>query len=112
MKFNPLIDNNKKLLTLTDIGKALEEVAPQSIVFTALPQPKIDFVREVLANNTAKPDNIASIDDIIFMSEDLKSFRENLSKNMTLKNIKIVMVSLLHRKVMMFFYKNDQSKQS
>ena len=89
-KFNPLIDNNKKLLTLTDIGKALEEVAPQSIVFTALPQPKIDFVREVLTNNTAKPDDIASIDDIILMSEDFKSFRENLSKNMTLKNIKLI----------------------
>ena len=27
-KFNPLVDNNQRLLTLTDIGKALEEVAP------------------------------------------------------------------------------------
>ena len=78
------------MLTSTDIGKALEEVAPQSIVFTALPQTKIDFVREVLTNNNTKSDDIASIDDIILMSEDLKSFRENLSKNMTLINIKLI----------------------
>ena len=45
--FNPVKDTNIKLLTLSGIAKALEEVAPQSIIFTAVPKPKVDFVREV-----------------------------------------------------------------
>ena len=89
-KFNPLVDNSRRLLTLTDIGKALEEVAPQSIIFTALPKPKIDFVREVLTKNIPKPADVASIDDIILMSQSIKAFKENLSKNMTVENIKLI----------------------
>ena len=89
-RFNPLIDNNCKFFTLTDIAKALEDVAPQSIIFTAVPKPKVDFVREVLTKNTKKSANVPSIDDVILMSQSIKSFTENMSKNMTVDNIEII----------------------
>ena len=89
-KFNPMVHNNRRLLTLTDIGKAFDAVAPQRIVFTALPKPKIKFVREILTKNIPKPADVASIDDIILMSQIIKSFKENLSKNMTVENIKLI----------------------
>ena len=89
-RFNPLINNNCKFLTLTDIAKALEDVAPQSIIFTDVPKPKVDFVREVLTKNTTKPANVPSIDDVIQMSQSNKSFTENMSNNMTVDNIEII----------------------
>lgn len=89
--FNPLVASNRcKMLTLSDIGKALQEVAPESILFTALPKPKVDFVREILTKNTCIPPNVVSIDDILLMSENINTFKANLSKNMTLDNINLI----------------------
>ena len=82
--FNPIRNTDRKLLTLTSIAKAIEEVAPQSILFTAVPKPKIDFVREVLTKSAERPKYIASIDDIMLMSGSISSFNENLATNMTL----------------------------
>ena len=42
-KINPLVKSDKKTLSLTDLASALEEIVPNSILFTAVPKPKIDF---------------------------------------------------------------------
>ena len=92
--FNPVKDANKKILTLSDIAKALEDVAPQSIVHTAVPKPKVDFVREVLTvTPMEKSCDIASIDDIILMSDSITSFTSNLTTIMTVENIKKIETS-------------------
>ena len=59
-----------------------------SILFTAVPKPKIDFVREVLTKTTERPSDIASIDDIILMSDSISSFNKHVSNNMTSGTIK------------------------
>ena len=43
-KFNPLAKSDKKPLSLINFGSALEEIVPNSILFTAVPKAKIDFV--------------------------------------------------------------------
>ena len=47
-KFNPLAKSDKKPLLLIDFASALQEIVPNSILFTAAPKPKIDFVREII----------------------------------------------------------------
>ena len=47
-KFNPLAKSDKKLLSLIDFASALEEIVANSILFTAVLKPKIDFVREII----------------------------------------------------------------
>ena len=42
-KFNPLAKSDKKPLSLINFGSALEEIVPNSILFTAVPKPKIDL---------------------------------------------------------------------
>ena len=94
-KFNPIYDNNQNLLKLTDIATALEEIAPQSILYTAVPKPKIDFVRELITKPTEKPLHIASIDDTIIINVQLyyKSFTMNLTANMTSENIQKIIIT-------------------
>ena len=75
-------------MTLSSIATAIEEVAPHNILFTAVPKPKIDFVRELLTKTTERPSDIASIDDIIIMSDSISSFNKHVSYNMTSGTIK------------------------
>lgn len=90
--FNPLANSTKKLLNLTDVAKALENVAPGSILFTAVPQPKVDFVREIITVEDKPPTDLANIDDIVIMSESKTLFKENLASNMTKENLKHIEV--------------------
>ena len=62
--------------------KAIEDVAPESIVHTAVPKPKVDFVREEL-RVMKKSHDVAGIDDIILMSDNITSFTINLTAIMT-----------------------------
>ena len=67
--YNPISTTKKlKKLTLTDIAKAFEDICPDSIIHTAVPKPKIDFVREIISINPVN-DSIPSLDDIIMMSD-------------------------------------------
>ena len=65
-----------------------EDVTPESTVFTAVPKSKIDFFKEILNKSSESPSDLASIDDIILISDDIVSFFQNLSSNMTGDNIK------------------------
>ena len=82
--FNPV--SKKKLPTLTDIGKALEDVSSNLLLSTAAPKPKVDFVREVIPKPSTA-NNILSIDDIMLFSFSVQNFMDNINKNMTEENI-------------------------
>ena len=84
--FDPISSSNQKLLNLSDIAKALETVAPLSIVFQAVPQPEIDFIREVISIQKHTTE-LVSVDDVILMSDNKQSFEENLLSNMSVKSI-------------------------
>lgn len=76
--YNPLEHCNIKSLTLTDISTALEKVIPNSVLYTAVPKPKIDFLREIVSEANIV-ENISSIDDIILMSNSKEEFFKNLA---------------------------------
>ena len=84
--YNPLECTNVKPLNLTDIATALENHVPDSVLFTAVPRPKIDFVRDIVSLHPVSS-NIPSIDDVIFMSNSIENFNENLLINLTKLNI-------------------------
>ena len=79
--YDPLAGCTKKLLSLYDVAKAIEEIAPNSILMSAVPKPKIDFVRTIVS--TSVKAEIASIDDILLMSSSKVEFVDNMLANMT-----------------------------
>ena len=60
--YNPLVNCEIKPLTLHDIRNALKRVIPNSVLYTGVPKPKIDFLREILHVENIT-DSKASIDD-------------------------------------------------
>ena len=108
--FDPISSSNQKLLNLSDIAKALETVAPLSIVFQAVPQPEIDFIREVISIQKHTTE-LVSVDDVILMSNNKQSFEENLLSNMSVKSIAEIEESTHGQKwVKMRKIKKDPSK--
>jgi len=76
--YDPLVNVNKRPLLISDYATALEKIAPTSMLFTAVPKPKIDFVREIITKNNEKPDDIQSIDDVLLVSNTFEEFSKNL----------------------------------
>ena len=69
-KFNPLAKSDKKPLSLIDFASVLEDIVPNSILFTALPKPKIDFVQEIITEWTGENDvEVTSIESCIKLSK-------------------------------------------
>ena len=69
----------KDPLPLIDFASALEEILPNSIPFTAVPNPKIDFVREIITEWTGETDvEVTSIESLIKLSKTEVEFLENL----------------------------------
>ena len=65
-KFNPLAKSDKKPLSLIDFASALEKIVPNSILFTAARNPKIDFVREIITEWAGETDvDVTSIESVI-----------------------------------------------
>jgi hypothetical protein len=87
--YNPLINVNRKLLSLTDIASALEKVAPNSIIHMAAPKPKIDFLREIISEKKIE-NTVASIDDILLSTKTIAEFEIALKTNMSIENIEII----------------------
>ena len=84
--FDPISSSDQKLLNLSSIAKALETVAPLSIIFQAVTQPEIDFIREVISIQKHTTE-LVSVDDVILMFDNKQSFEENLLSNMPVKSI-------------------------
>nr|XP_047137366.1 uncharacterized protein LOC105843266 [Hydra vulgaris] len=71
--YSPLVNCDIKLLNLTDIAKAIETVAPHSIITSAVPKPEIYYMEElVVFENVTKP-TILTMDDIIVIASDYGS---------------------------------------
>ena len=47
-QFNPLADTDVKTLQLNDIAESLKTSLPDSIFYSAIPKPKLDFVRDII----------------------------------------------------------------
>ena len=56
------------------------------MLFTAVPKPKIDFVREMVTKLGPKPERIFNIEDIKIISNSRESFWMNMEKYMTEDN--------------------------
>ena len=74
-------------MKLTDIASALESVIPNSTLLTGVPKPEIDFMREVIVAKSSIPTDVISVDDVIVMSDSIKTFYQNVAEHFTSKNI-------------------------
>ena len=79
-EFNPLANTDVKPLQLNDIAESLKTSLPDSVLYSAIPKPKIDFVRDIV-KPFVKSNDLVSIDDIILMSNSVESFHRNLHRN-------------------------------
>ena len=75
-------------LKLADIATALEDIIPDSVLFTAVPKPKIDYVNDTLTKTVPKPQALESIDDILIMSDSPDNFRKNIVTAFSLNKIR------------------------
>ena len=66
---------------MKDFAEANNKVSPQSILHTAVPKPKVDFVRErqIFSTKIVQPKKVLTISDVINMSKNMSDFKENLS---------------------------------
>ena len=78
-----------KPLTFNDIAKALEEISKDTVLSTAVPQAKIDFLREVLPDKK-KEHSVVTVDDVIVMSKTLNEFYQNLFVNFSVDNVTLI----------------------
>ena len=53
--FDPLKNCDLKSLSIKDFSEAMNKVSPQSILHTAIPKPKVDFLREIISIKISQP---------------------------------------------------------
>ena len=54
------------MLTLHDFAEGLEDVCPESILFSAVPKPDVDFVTDLVKHQPGEfPKNFGSLNDWI-----------------------------------------------
>ena len=63
---------------MKDFSEAVNKVSSQSILHTAVPKPKVDFVRELISTKIVQPKKVLTISDVINMSKHMSDFNENL----------------------------------
>ena len=50
---------------MKDFAEAINKVSSQSILHTAVPKPKVDFVRELISTKIVQPKKVHSVSDVI-----------------------------------------------
>ena len=63
---------------MKNFAEAVNKLFPQIIIHTALPKPKVDFIRELISIKIVPPKKVMSISDVINMSKKMSDFKENL----------------------------------
>ena len=64
---------------MIDFASAFEEIVPNSILFTAAPKPKIDFVQEIITEWPGETGvEVTSIESLIKLSKTKVEFLKNL----------------------------------
>ena len=83
-------ENNKKPLQLVYIASALKNIAPESIIHTAVAKPEVDFFIDSTKKSSKEDKNFdcVSVDDLLLMSQSKADFFQHLQDNMTPKNLK------------------------
>ena len=77
-RFDPLKNCDLKPLRIKDFVDAINKISPQSTLHTAVPKPKVDFVRELISTKILQPERVLTISDVIVMSKNVSDFKENL----------------------------------
>ena len=67
--YDPLCVCSKQPLQLTEIAVALENIAPDSIIHTAVEKPEVDFIVEESTQRSDKNNVGVCIEDIIILSK-------------------------------------------
>ena len=78
-RFDPLKKFVSKPLSMKDFAEAINKVYPQNILHTAVPKPKVDFVRERISAKFVQPKKVFTLPDVINTSKNMSDFMENLS---------------------------------
>lgn len=65
-------------MLLNDFSSGFEEIAPNSILFTAVLKPKIDFVQEIISKPKETDVEVTKIESILKISKSKTEFLENL----------------------------------
>ena len=73
-----------KMLTLNDFVESLKDVFPESIMFSAVPKPDIDFATDLVKQQTDNvPENLCSVYDWISKSVNTEEGFANLFADMS-----------------------------
>ena len=84
------------LTTMNDFAEGLRDVCPESILFSAVPKPDVDFVTDLIKQQTDEvPEYLCSVYDWISKSANVEDFFANLFVNMSEE--KISKIELLTR---------------
>ena len=78
-RFDPLKNCDLKPFSIKNFAEAINKVSPQSILHTAVPKPKVDFVRELISTKIVQPKKMFSMSDAVNMSKNKIDFKQNLS---------------------------------
>ena len=77
------------MLTLNHFAEALRDVFLESILFSAVPKPEVDFVTDLVKQQTDKvPENLSSVCNWIRESANKKIFCKFICRHVKRKNIK------------------------
>ena len=76
----PVGTTSKAALDLHDFADKLKHIIPGSICYTAVPKPKVDFVREALRKNKVKSE-LSNIDDYLVLSKTCDELFTNIKEN-------------------------------
>lgn len=80
--YNPLATCKIKPLELQNIVTALKDTLPCSVLFTSVPTPKIDFMREIV-KTVPEQKNVLSVNEMISSSDNKITFLSKLDSQMT-----------------------------
>ena len=78
--YDPLVQLQKRPLDFHDFSDKLKDIIPGSALYTAVPKPKVDFVRETLSTNETKSE-LPDIDDYLVLSRTCDEFFANIKEN-------------------------------
>ena len=63
------------MLTLNHFAEGLRNVCPESVLFSAVPKPEVDFVKDLVKQQTDKvPENLSSVYNWIIKSPNVEDF--------------------------------------
>ena len=78
--YDPVVQPQKRPLDFHDFADKLKCIIPESVLYTAVPKPKVDFMRESLSMNEAK-NELPNINNYLVSSNTCGGFYTNIKEN-------------------------------